>query len=114
MIPFTCRCPPWDKGNISCREYYCYNLKLRETERLVLLLCGRLLQQFVVDMCIKLETMRLEYFRKEKSNFRREVYQGIVDSVSAGECRGDRIGQTILLPSSFIGGHETWKNAIWM
>ena len=57
-------------------------------------------------MCIKLETMRLEYFRKEKSNFRREVYQGIVDSVSAGECRGDKIGQRILLPLFFIGGHK--------
>lgn len=60
-------------------------------------------------MYIKLETTRLEYFRKEQSNFRREVYQGIVDSVSAGECRGDRIGQRILLPSSFIGGPRDMK-----
>ena len=93
----------------SCREYYCYKLQLRETERPVLLLCGRLLQQFVVDMYIKLETTRLEYFRKEQSNFRREVYQGIVDSVSSGECNGDRIGQRILLPSSFIGGPRDMK-----
>ena len=97
------------KGNVSCREYYCYKLQLRETERSVLLLCGRLLQQFVVDMYIKLETTRLEYFRKEQSNFRREVYQGIVDSVSSGECRGDRIGQRILLPSSFIGAKRSEK-----
>ncbi|KAG5630574.1 hypothetical protein H5410_002291 [Solanum commersonii] len=83
------------KGDVSCREYYCYKLQLRETERSVLLLCGRLLQQ--------LETTRLEYFRNKQSNFRREVYQGIVDSVSAREYRGDRIGQRILLPSSFIG-----------
>ena len=60
-------------------------------------------------MYIKLETTRLEYFRKEQSNFRREVYQGIVDSVSSGECRGDRIGQRILLPSSFIGGPRDMK-----
>ena len=60
-------------------------------------------------MYIKLETTRLEYFRKEQSNFRREVYQGIVHSVSSGECRGDRIGQRILLLSSFIGGPRDMK-----
>ena len=60
-------------------------------------------------MYIKLKITRLEYFRKEQSNFRREVYQGIVDCISAGECRGDRIGQRILLPSSFIGGPRDMK-----
>nr|XP_016462367.1 PREDICTED: uncharacterized protein LOC107785554 [Nicotiana tabacum] len=55
-------------------------------------------------MYIKLETTRLEYFRKEQSNFIREVYQGIVDSIIAGESRGDKIGQRVLLPASFIGG----------
>ncbi|KAH0692798.1 hypothetical protein KY285_019895 [Solanum tuberosum] len=29
--------------------------------------------------------------------------QGIVDNVSAGECRGDKVGQMVLLPGSFIG-----------
>lgn len=36
--------------------------------------------------------------------FRREVYKGIVDSECAGEYRGDRIGQRMVLPSSFIEG----------
>ena len=60
-------------------------------------------------MYIKLETTRLEYFKKYQSNFRREVYQGIVDSVSAGECTGDTIGQRILFPSFFIGGPRDMK-----
>ena len=60
-------------------------------------------------MYIKLETTRLEYFIKEQSNFRIEVYHGIVDSVNAGECRGDKIGQWKLLPSSFIGGPQDIK-----
>ncbi|KAH0633392.1 hypothetical protein KY284_036178 [Solanum tuberosum] len=55
-------------------------------------------------MHIKLETTRLEYYRFEQSNYRREILQGIVDSVTAGECRGEKVGQRVLLPRSFIGG----------
>ncbi|XP_049350419.1 uncharacterized protein LOC125815062 [Solanum verrucosum] len=57
-----------------------------------------------VDMYIKLETTRLEYYRFEQSNYRREILQGIVDSVTAGEYRGEKVGQRVLLPGSFIGG----------
>ncbi|XP_015168678.1 uncharacterized protein [Solanum tuberosum] len=72
-------------------------------DKSILLLCGRLLLQFVVDIYIKIETTRLEYYRFEQSNYRREILQGIVDSVSDGECRGDKVGQRVLLPGSFIG-----------
>ncbi|KAH0685716.1 hypothetical protein KY290_017241 [Solanum tuberosum] len=92
------------KGCISCKEYYCYRLQVRTTDKSILLLCGRLLQQFVVDIYIKIETTRLEYYRFEQSNYRREILEGIVDSVSAGECRRDTVGQRVLLPRSFIGG----------
>ncbi|XP_049388457.1 uncharacterized protein LOC125852811 [Solanum stenotomum] len=61
-------------------------------------------RQFVVDIYIKIETTRLEYYRFEQSNYRREILERIVDSVSAGECRGDKVGQMVLLPGSFIGG----------
>ncbi|KAH0652400.1 hypothetical protein KY289_030078 [Solanum tuberosum] len=61
-------------------------------------------KQFVVDIYIKIETTRLEYYRFEQSNYRREILEGIVDSVSAGACRGDKVGQRVLLPGSFIGG----------
>ncbi|XP_049378107.1 uncharacterized protein LOC125842861 [Solanum stenotomum] len=92
------------KGSISCREYYCYKLQVRTSDKSILLLCGRLLQQFVVDIYIKIETTKLEYYRLEKSNYRREILEGIVDSVTAGESRGDKVGQRVLLPGSFIGG----------
>ncbi|XP_015167740.1 uncharacterized protein [Solanum tuberosum] len=92
------------KGSISCREYYCYKLQVRTSDKSILLLCGRLLQQFVVDIYIKIETTRLEYYRLEQSNYRREILEGIVDSVTAGESRGDKVGQRVLLPGSFIGG----------
>lgn len=55
-------------------------------------MCGRLFQQFVIDMYIKLETMRLEYYKLEQANFRREILQGIVDSTMDGESRGAKVG----------------------
>ncbi|XP_020266738.1 uncharacterized protein LOC109842248 [Asparagus officinalis] len=89
---------------VSCREYYCYKLQIRNPIKSILLLAGRLFQQFAVDMYVKLETTRLDFFRKQQSNIRAELYQGIVDSVTAGETRGDQVGHRVVLPPSFIGG----------
>ncbi|XP_073121315.1 uncharacterized protein [Henckelia pumila] len=89
---------------VSCREYYCYKLQIREDDTSVLLYGGRLLQQFVVDMYIKLETTRLDYFRNHQAEMRSELYQGIVDSVVRGEAKGSEVGRRIVLSASFIGG----------
>ncbi|KAG6646090.1 hypothetical protein CIPAW_08G169300 [Carya illinoinensis] len=70
----------------------------------ILLVSGRLLQQFVVDMYIKIETSRLDYFRNNQQHIRSELYQSIVDSINVGETNASRIGKRIILPSSFIGG----------
>lgn len=90
--------------DVSCREYYCYLLQVRNDPETSILYTGRLLQQYVVDMYIKIETTRLDYFYANQDKIRAELYQGIVDSVNAGETRGDKIGKRIILPASFIGG----------
>ncbi|XP_042969156.1 uncharacterized protein LOC122301855 [Carya illinoinensis] len=69
-----------------------------------LLLSGRLLQQFVIDMYVKIETSRLDYFRKKQQHIRSELYQGIVDTITLGETNVSNVGKRIILPSSFIGG----------
>ncbi|XP_042952259.1 uncharacterized protein LOC122289344 [Carya illinoinensis] len=89
---------------VSCREYYCYKLQIREDVNSILLLSGRLFQKFVVDMYIKIETSILDYFRSNQQHIRSELYQGIVDSISVGETNASRIGKRLILPSSFIGG----------
>ncbi|XP_042972765.1 uncharacterized protein LOC122304568 [Carya illinoinensis] len=89
---------------VSCRKYYCFKLQIRDMYMSILLLSGRLLQQFVVDMYIKIETSRLDYFRSKQHEIRSYVYQGIVDSLSVGETCASNIGKRIILPSSFIGG----------
>ncbi|CAH1440059.1 unnamed protein product [Lactuca virosa] len=91
------------RNTISMREYYCYKFQIRSTYN-VILLGGRLLQQFVVDIYIKLETSRLEFCRKNQSKIRADLYQGLVDCVNAGEVRPTMIGQRVVLPASFIGG----------
>ncbi|XP_073301543.1 uncharacterized protein [Primulina huaijiensis] len=101
---------------VSCREYYCYKLQIRDNSTSVILYAGRLLQKFVVDMYIKLETTRLDYYRRNQAEMRSDLYQGIVDSVFRGETRGSEVGQRIVLPGSFIGGprdmHRRYLDAI--
>ncbi|XP_057801659.1 uncharacterized protein LOC131016887 [Salvia miltiorrhiza] len=91
-------------NNVSCREYICYKIQIRNPRQSILLLAGRLLQQYIVDMYIKLETTRLDYYRQNQSTMRAELYQGIVDSVFNGELRGNEVGKRIVLPATFIGG----------
>ncbi|CAA2992123.1 uncharacterized protein LOC111388318 isoform X1 [Olea europaea var. sylvestris] len=90
--------------HVSCREYYCYKLKVRNSGNCILLHAGRLFQQYVVDMYVKIETARLDYFRNNQKQIRAELYQGIIDSVEIGESRGYKVGRKIILPSSFTGG----------
>ncbi|KAM6547758.1 hypothetical protein CsatB_019434 [Cannabis sativa] len=89
---------------VSCREYYCFKLQIREDARSILLLSGRLLQQYAVDMYVKIETSRLDYYRNEQQHIRSELYKGIVDTVTLGERDASNVGKRIILPSSFIGG----------
>ncbi|XP_074265742.1 uncharacterized protein LOC141588186 [Silene latifolia] len=88
---------------VSCREYYCYRLQIRPTNSSILLRSGRLLQQYIVDMYIKIETNRLDYIRNNQNVIRADLYQGVIDSYAAGQTRGGNIGTCFILPASFIG-----------
>lgn len=95
------------KGNVSCREYYCYKAQMRDGDCSYILHAGRLGHQYIIDMYIKLETSRLDYYRKEQTqqDLRTESYQGIVDTLCAdGYTIASDVGQKVILPSSFIGG----------
>ncbi|KAL5575313.1 hypothetical protein UlMin_017012 [Ulmus minor] len=92
------------RNTVSCREYYCYKLQIRSTDKYILLHSGRLLQQYVIDMYVKIETQRLDYFRNRQDEIRAELYQGIIDNIECGETRASKIGRRIILPASFIGG----------
>ncbi|XP_022881047.1 uncharacterized protein LOC111398365 [Olea europaea var. sylvestris] len=94
------------RSQVSCREYYSYKLQIRPSGKSELLHTGRLFQQYVVDMYVKIETTRLDYFRSNQKQICAELYQGIVDSVQNGETRGSKIGKKIVLPQTFTCGHR--------
>jgi len=64
----------------------------------------RLFQQFAGDTYIKIESSRLDYISNNQERLRTDLYQGLVDSLHAGEARADAVGKRIVLVTSFIGG----------
>ena len=77
---------------------------MRHDDESMLLHALRLLQQYVVDIYVKIETSRLEFHRKKQNTIRTEALQGIMDSVSLGQTLGSKVGRRIYLPASFLGG----------
>jgi len=62
---------------VTAREYYCYLMQVREGLFNILLFGGRLFQQWVVDMYIKIESMRLDWYSNPDNQklIRAELYQ---------------------------------------
>jgi len=89
---------------VTMREYYCYKFQMRRGIFNTILHGKRLFQQFDVDTYIKLETTRLNYILHNQSRIRADLYQGLVDTLCAGEVRARRVGKRWVLPASFIGG----------
>ncbi|XP_050887850.1 uncharacterized protein LOC127093000 [Lathyrus oleraceus] len=75
--------------NVTCREFAVKS--------------GRLLQQYVIDNYVKIETGRLRWNRRNQNDIRSEVYQRLQDALHNGENDADNVGQRTILPSSFIG-----------
>ncbi|XP_074299755.1 uncharacterized protein LOC141630914 [Silene latifolia] len=92
---------------ISCRQYYCYKLQNRPGN--MLLRTGRCFQQYVVDMYVKIENTRLDYFINNQETIRAELYQGIIDTVGTGERRAANVGKRVILPLTFLGGPRDMK-----
>ncbi|XP_075107418.1 uncharacterized protein LOC107819940 isoform X1 [Nicotiana tabacum] len=92
------------KEIVSCREYYCYKFQIREDEKNEVLHCGRLFQQFIVDVFIKLETQRLDFYFFNQDLFRMDVLQGLINFLKLGETEASKIGKKTFLPVTFIGG----------
>ena len=62
---------------VSAREYYCFKLQVRKALFNIILFGARELQQWAVDMYIKCETMRLDFFSnpKNQKRIRADLYQ---------------------------------------
>jgi hypothetical protein len=62
---------------VSAREYYCYLMQIRDGVFNVFFCGGRLFQQCVVDMYIKIESMRLDWYSNlaNQKIIRADLYQ---------------------------------------
>ncbi|XP_073142210.1 uncharacterized protein [Henckelia pumila] len=92
-----------DGTRLTCLDYYSYRLQIRENCSALFLRGGRLLQQYVVDNYVKIETQRLRWIRTNQHNIRSELYQGLQDCLDGGENNAGNVGRRVVLPSSFPG-----------
>jgi len=62
---------------VTAREYYCFLMQVRKGLFNILLFGGRLFQQWAVDMYIKIESMRLDWYSNPANQklIRAELYQ---------------------------------------
>ncbi|XP_071680445.1 uncharacterized protein [Lolium perenne] len=97
---------PASGGNkcVSVRDYYCYKFQMRPGIFNPILHGKRLFQQFAVDTYIKIENSRLDYMWNHQDKIRADLYQGLMDSLHAGEGSADAIGKRTVLSGTFIGG----------
>ncbi|XP_021744629.1 uncharacterized protein LOC110710611 [Chenopodium quinoa] len=93
--------------NISAREYYAYKLQCRPNN--MLLKAGRCFQQYIVDMYVKVENTRLNFFRRNQQTIRADLYQGILDTIDCGENCAANVERRVILPPTFIGGPRDLK-----
>ncbi|XP_057718201.1 uncharacterized protein LOC130932800 [Arachis stenosperma] len=95
------------RGNkVSCRTYYSYMLQIRPNDHSTVLQEGRLLQQYVVDNYVKMETGKLRWVRQRQKELRAELYQGLQDALHTGENNAENVGRRTILPSSFVGSRR--------
>jgi len=65
------------RRHVTAREYYCFKLQIREGQFNVFFHADRLFQQFAVDMYVKVESMRLDWYAKPANQaiIRADLYQ---------------------------------------
>ncbi|XP_073362434.1 uncharacterized protein [Aegilops tauschii subsp. strangulata] len=94
---------------VFVRDYYCYMLQTRPGIFNPILCGARLLQQWAVDMYVKIESCRLRWYRKNQTQIRADLYKAVVDAITSGETRASAVGVRIVLPGTYPGGDRDMK-----
>ena len=66
-------------------------------------LSSRLFHPYVVDMYVKIEQQRLNYFTQNQKKIRVDLYSGLADAVAVGDTRFRDCGSRVVPPSSYTG-----------
>jgi hypothetical protein len=81
---------------------------MRPNEFNIMFYGGRLSQRWLVDIYVKVESMRLDWYSslKHQKIIQAELYRCIVDTLKASEARASEVGRLIVLPRNFNGGER--------
>lgn len=111
---FFCILGEVSNKKVSSMNYYAYRLMIRAVDNYLLRL-RRLLQQYIVDMYVKIETERLTFIRFNQTKLRSEEYIHLRDAISSDGNAAD-IGRVTILPATYIGSprhmHEYAQDAM--
>lgn len=91
------------RTKLTCLQFYAHRFSLRRAFSPIFY-GGKLLQQYLVDAYIRVESGRLYFIQQQQSLFRVELYQGLMDHIqSEANLSGLAPGKIVILPSSFQG-----------
>lgn len=85
---------------ISAKQFYAYRFMIRENN--YILKHRQLLNQFVVDMYVKIESERLLFLKLNQDKLRASEYIHLKDSLDR-EKGSNNVGKMVILPSTFTG-----------
>ena len=89
---------------VTLKMFYCHRLAFRDGDFNVLLMAGKLTQQYIVCAYVKIEGNNLEFVLRHQDQLRVENYSGLSDFLAArSDSTNIKVGRMIVLPSSFIG-----------
>ncbi|XP_076885786.1 uncharacterized protein LOC143535408 [Bidens hawaiensis] len=88
----------------TMREFFAYRIQDRVNEFSMTLNSRSLFQQQLVDGYMMIESERLYYIRREQKALRCETFENLSNIKSKGNKDASKVGQSVILPSSFTGG----------
>ncbi|XP_022030290.1 uncharacterized protein LOC110931193 [Helianthus annuus] len=92
------------RPNCTMREWFAYRVQDRDNNFSLILNSRRLFQQFLVDAYTMIETESLNFIRYQQKDLRCESYDTLQNLQKEGKQDISKVGQQVILPSSFTGG----------
>ncbi|XP_015115936.1 uncharacterized protein LOC107040377 [Diachasma alloeum] len=113
---------PMNDRRVTVVQYFGWQLRIpKNNEFNPFIMGGRLTQQYILYGYIVNEWNRLNNLRSNPQQFRRDTLQGLIDHVEQSTLNTSdhiRLGQAMILPSSFDGGprakHQHYQDAMAM
>lgn len=72
------------RTTISVSEWGAYHMQLRPEKSQHIQSCGKLWQEFIVDLYVQAENQRIKWVREHQADIRSELYQNVVQAARDG------------------------------